>query len=95
MRPLEAITNETISIADLKSCLKNKLKPDSSKVVEGKMLALRLTKSNMQEFAREAELLSDSFRRALVFEGIPYENSQKITTEKQLRSVNYLQDLSQ
>lgn len=81
-KALEAVPNEITSVENLKTCLKNKLKPDSSKVVEGKMLALRLTKTNVQEFAREAELLSDAFRRALVFEGIPYENSQKMTTEK-------------
>ena len=46
------------------------------------MLALRMTKQSIQDFAKEAELLADSLKRAFITEGIPEVNSQRMTTEK-------------
>ena len=81
-KALEALSLDTTTVEDLKTQLKNKIKPESSKIVEGRMLALRMTKQSIQDFAKEAELLADSLKRAFITEGIPEVNSQRMTTEK-------------
>lgn len=45
------------------------IKPDSSKVVEGRMLALKLNKINSTDFAKETEKLAEALQRSLVIEG--------------------------
>lgn len=69
-------------IVNITQILKEKCKPESSKIVEGRMLALRVDRSSLQDFARKAEELSEAFRRALVVEGIPLQKAEELTVEK-------------
>lgn len=67
----ECVPDDCDDIDDLIDALKSKVKPDCTKVVEGRMMALRLEKNNFSKFAEKVEELADSFRRSLVSEGIP------------------------
>lgn len=46
------------------------------------MLALRLDRGSVQDFAKKAEDLCDAFRRALVMEGIPSAKADEMTIQK-------------
>lgn len=78
----EYIPDSCKDIPDLIKILKDKLRPESSKIVEGRMLALRADRSTLQEFSRKAEELSEAFRRALVVEGIPLKKAEELTVDK-------------
>lgn len=58
------------SVAEITKALKEKIKPDSSKVIAGKISSLRLIKGNYTSFAKQAEELAESLRRSLVNEGM-------------------------
>lgn len=65
-------------MATLQSCIK----PDSSKVVEGKILSLRFNKSNSSEFSKQAEELAEALQRSLVIEGYSLEKAKELTVER-------------
>lgn len=78
----EIVPENVASIDALVECLKNKIKPENSKIVEGRMLALRTDRSGLQNFAKQVEDLSDAFRRALVTDGMPHNLAEKQVIEK-------------
>lgn len=65
----EALPTVIDSIKDITDALKDHVKPESSRVIEGRIAALRVVKGNMIKFSEQAEKLAESFRRSLVFEG--------------------------
>lgn len=74
---------ETDNTVDLiKTALRTNIKPDNSKVVEARMLSLRLTITNQQEFTTKAEELAESLRRSLVVEGMSHAKANEITIDK-------------
>lgn len=78
----EIVPENVASIEALVECLKNKIKPENSKIVEGRMLALRIDRSGLQNFAKQVEDLSDAFRRALVTDGMPHNLAEKQVIDK-------------
>lgn len=82
-RARESSAPETIEkVEEITNALKEKIKADSSSVVEGRLTALRLVKGNFTEFAEEAEKLADSFRRSLISEGFTKTKSDELTIKK-------------
>lgn len=81
-RAEECIPDDCDSVAKLTAALKEKIKPDSSTVIEGKMLALRLIKGDFTKFAKEAEELSEAFRRSLTVEGITKAKAEEMAIRK-------------
>lgn len=84
---LEGFASEIIpanvqTVDEITNCLKSKIKPESSKVIEGRMMALRADKNNLQEYSKQAEELADAFRRALVMDGIPLTKAEEMTIDK-------------
>ena len=55
-------------------CLRSRIRPDSSKVVAGRIAALKVKSNDFQDFAKQAEELTEPLERSLVFEGITKEN---------------------
>lgn len=80
-RARECITNTT-SVKDIIDQLKANIKPESSKVIEGRILALRADRSSLTKFAEQAEKLAEDFNRSLCFEGFSKEKAKEITIEK-------------
>lgn len=81
----EALGDDTNTLDDIKNKLKAKIKPESSKVLEGRLAALKLDRQPIQDFAKKAEELADDLQRSLVMEGIPTEKANEMTIEKTVR----------
>lgn len=65
--------------------LKTKIKPDNSKVITGKINALRSDRMQMQDFAKQAEELADALKRSLVFEGITKDKANEMVVEETVK----------
>lgn len=80
-KALECITDEK-TVIEIIAALKKEIKPESSTIIEGKIMALKLIKYDYTKFTEEAEKLSEAFRRSLVIEGIPRAKAQEMTIKK-------------
>lgn len=78
----EAIVTEPVTVDDIVRQLKASIKTESSKVIEGRILALRADKSSLTKFAEQAEALADQFRRSLCVEGFSKEKAKELAVEK-------------
>lgn len=81
-KALEAIDSDVDSVDELIQQLKNAIKPDNSKIITGRMMALKIDRTKIQEYSKQAEELADALKRTLIFEGIPSKNAQEMTIEK-------------
>lgn len=70
------------SLEEILKTLESCIKPDSSKVVEGKILSLRFNKSNSTDFSKQAEELAEALQRSLVIEGYSLEKAKELTIER-------------
>lgn len=78
----EAIVNEPNSTDDIVRQLKESIKTEPSKVIEGRILALRAEKTSLTKFAERAEELADQFRRSLIVEGFSREKAKELAIDK-------------
>lgn len=62
--------------------LKKNIKPDNSKVVSGRMLAMKLGKLSPPDFSKQAEELAEALQRSLIVEGIGREKAKEMAIEK-------------
>lgn len=81
-KALDCVPTEPENIGMITKALKDYIKPESSKVIAGKMMALKADRNNFADYAKKTEELSDCFKRALILEGIPTENANAMTIEK-------------
>lgn len=78
----EIVPFDVASIDVLTQTLEDKIKPVGSKIVEGRMIALRCDRSNVQNFATQVEDLADAFRRALVTDSMPHALAESQVIDK-------------
>ncbi|XP_036322064.1 putative uncharacterized protein DDB_G0278921 [Rhagoletis pomonella] len=78
----EAIPTEVSSVGQIKDALRNRIKPDTSKVVAGKIASLHVINNNYTEFAKRVEELSDALERSLIIEGMTQSKAHKIAVEQ-------------
>lgn len=78
----DALLDNIDSVEAIKECLKTHIKPDSSQVIEGKILALHIDRNNMTKFAEKAEKLAEELKRSLVIEGFSKEKAHELTIRK-------------
>lgn len=81
-KALECIPDDVEDVDAIITALRANIKSDSSEVVAGKLLALRVKKGDFTEFTKQAEQLSEAFQRGLVMEGIPKEQARKMSVKK-------------
>lgn len=81
-RAREAIPNSTDTVEKIVNALQTKIKPEASKVIEGKIQALRIDRMSVHDFAQKTDELAEAFRRALIVEGIPDTKAEEMTVEK-------------
>lgn len=81
-RARELISDDDNTVEAILTKLRSSIKPDNSKVVEGRMLAIRLNMNSSSEFAQKVEELSDAYRRALVIEGISHAKANEMAVDK-------------
>lgn len=81
-RAREFLTGNETTTDEIITILQNNIKPDSSKVIAGRILSLRLTSSTQEDFASKAESLSEAFRRSLIIEGMTPAKATEMTIDK-------------
>lgn len=81
-RALEAMPDVFTTVEHITAALKSKIKTDSSRVISGKIAAMRLIKGNYSSFAKQAEELAESLRRSLVLEGMTKIKAEEIAIEE-------------
>lgn len=82
-KALEVIpTANNTTITDIKNSLRANFKPETSAVIEGRLLALKMNNSNMQDFSKQVEELADALERSFRAEGIPQEKSKQMTVQR-------------
>lgn len=64
------------------AALQAQIKPDNSKVIEGRMLALKPDRNKLMEFSQQTENLAEALQRSLIIEGIPQAKAKEMTIEK-------------
>lgn len=78
-RALECIPPNSADVDEIIAALERGIHPDNSKVVAGRLLALRVDKSKLVEFT---EQLADALRRSLIIEGISQAKASEMCIEK-------------
>lgn len=78
----EYITNEHITVNGIIEALQANCTPDASKVIEGRMLSLKLKMGEQQDFAEKTEKLAESLRRSLIVEGITHAKANEMAIDK-------------
>lgn len=73
---------ENSTVEEIKQILQNKIKVPSSKIVQGKFMALQADKTNLTDYATKAEELAEQLKRAYISEKIPNETANKMTIEQ-------------
>lgn len=81
-RALECMPAETPDLPSITNALKANIKQESSDVISGKMMALKLRKGNFTDFTTQAEKLAEAYRRGLVDEGISKPKAQELAVKK-------------
>lgn len=79
---MEYLPADVKEIKDVTDALEQNIRPESSDVVAGKILALRIKDNDFTKFTEEAEKLAEAFRRSLVVEGISGAKAQEMTIKK-------------
>ena len=81
-KALESVPTDPADVDAIIDALRANIKPDNSKVVEGKMMALKLDNAKTSEFTKEAEKLAEALQRSLIVEGIPQAKAKSMAVEK-------------
>lgn len=81
-RAREIITDDVETVEDLVRTLKEKIKPETSKIIEARIATLRYTYGKQEEFATRTEELADALRRTLIIEGMTPEKANEITVDR-------------
>lgn len=81
-RAREFVTADVTTITQLKATLSENIKPDNSKVIEGRMLTLKFNLGQSDQFALKVEELSDALRRTLIIEGVSATKANEISVDK-------------
>lgn len=81
-RAREFVVDTVTTVDGLKQALTNNIKPDNSKVIEGRMLGLKFNLNTADEFSQKAESLADALRRTLIIEGVTPTKANEMAVEK-------------
>lgn len=81
-KALESLPTRAKSVQEVVDALRAEIKCESSTVIEGKIMALRVHKGDFTKFAKVTEKLAESLRRSLVLEGISKEKAKEMSIKK-------------
>lgn len=81
-KPLEVVPDNPETVDKIIEALIKSIKPENSKIIAGRMTALRNDRIGMQDFSKKAEELAEALQRSLVVEGISQEKSKQLAIEK-------------
>lgn len=80
-KALESV-DDCDTIDEILNSLKRNIKHDSSKVISGRMMTMKLNKLTTQEYSAKAEELAEAMQRALIIEGIGATKAKEMVVEK-------------
>lgn len=81
-KALECIPPNPENVDAIIAALERDIQPDSSKVITGRLLALKSDRAKIMEFTEQAEKLADALQRSLIVEGIPQAKAREMSIEK-------------
>lgn len=81
-KALEVVPEEPENVDAIINALEKYIKPDNSKVITGRMLALRADKLKSSDFSKQAEELAEALQRSLIVEGFPRDKAEELSIEK-------------
>lgn len=81
-RARDFLTATIVTVEDIITTLESNIKHDNSKIIEGRMLSLKLTQTNQEDFAAKTENLADALRRTLIIEGMTATKATELSIEK-------------
>lgn len=81
-KALECVPADANTVDEIITALNNQIKPDNSKVVAGKLLALKPDKAKLTDFTEQAEKLAEALQRSLIIEGISQAKAREMTIDK-------------
>lgn len=84
-KALESIPTNADSIQIIVDSLREKIKPESSRVVEGRLAALKTDRQSLQQFAKTAEELAEALKRSLIIEGMTSQKANEMAVEKTVK----------
>lgn len=76
------IIKEPKTIKEIKDTLRDNCTAESAQVIEGRLLTLRMDKTNLSKFSERAEELANELRRSLVTEGYSKEKAKEVSINK-------------
>lgn len=77
-----ALPDKPSEVSQIITALRNEIKYEPSRVIEGKIIALRLDKKNNTKFSEQANKLAEQLRESLIFEGHTKDKAQEMTIRK-------------
>lgn len=81
-KAMECVPEDAQHVDVIIASLRQHIKPDNSKVVAGRLLALRPDRAKLTDFTEQAELLADALQRSLIIEGITHSKAREMTIER-------------
>lgn len=81
-RAREKLKDEFASIKELIDHLSEETKPESSRIIEGKILALRVDNGSLSQFQEKAKELALQYKRSLIVEGFTKIKAEELTISK-------------
>lgn len=70
------------TIKEIKEKLNKNIKVPSSKIISGRLMALKADKRNFGDYASKAEELAEQLKRAYISEDIPNERANQMTIDQ-------------
>lgn len=81
-KALECVPRNAADVDEIIAALETNIQPDNSKVVAGRLLALKPDRAKLASFSEQAESLAESFQRSLIIEGISQAKAREMSIEK-------------
>lgn len=77
-----ALPSDPKKVSDIITALRKEIKHEPSRVIEGKIIALRLDRKNISKFSEQANKLAEQLEESLIFEGHTKDKAQEMTIRK-------------
>lgn len=78
----EYLPDDIENLNQIIQALEDNIKQEDTSVIEGQIAALRLSKNDYRQFAKETEQTAENYRRSLLLDKIPRDIADQMTTKK-------------
>jgi hypothetical protein len=79
----EKVPETPTNILEIKNAIKEKIRPESSDIIEGRFLALN--EKRLDDFQNKAEKLAEQLKRALILEGVSEPKAKEMTIKSTIQ----------